>query len=117
MNKQILKLFSSSICLYIASSLFSAFEVNGFYQLLSFGLVLTILGLLLRPLLLLITLPLNLLTIGLFSIVNNTILVILTDKLIKGVKIPGFWLSLLLAVCISWTYRILKQAFPKYARN
>lgn len=117
MNKQILRLLSSSICLYIFSSLFLTVEVNGFYELLSFGLVLTILGLLLRPLLLLITLPLNLLTIGLFSIVNNTILIILADKLIKGVKIPGFWLSLLLAVFISWTYRILKQAFPKYASN
>ncbi len=117
MNKQILKLFSSSICLYIISSLFMSVEVNGFYELLSFGLVLTILGLLLRPLLLLITLPLNLLTVGLFSVVNNTILIMLTDKIIKGVKIPSFWLSLLLAVFISWTYRILKQAFPKYATN
>lgn len=59
------------------------------------ALVLTALNYLLRPLLMLIALPLNLITLGLFMLLINAWMIMLADLIVKGWQMPGFWASLL----------------------
>lgn len=54
------------------------------------ALALTLLSLILRPLLLVILLPINLLTMGLFSLLINTWMVMLVDKMVSGLSVGGF---------------------------
>lgn len=88
--------------------MFPSIETGTAFGILSFSIVLGLLSLLLRPLMLLITLPINLITFGLFSAIVNTVLVIMADKLVKSVYIPGFWISLLLALVISWVFKVFE---------
>lgn len=112
MKKQLIKVLSIIISVYLAEALFSSIEVGTIYGVLSFSIVLGLLSLLLRPLMLLITLPINLVTFGVFSVIVNTVLVIIADKLIKSVYIPGFWISLLLALLITGVFKVLKYFLP-----
>jgi len=117
MKKQILKLFTICICLYLVEALIPGVYIGSIFAALGFSFVLTLLSLLLRPLLLLITLPINLVTLGLFSVVINALLIALSDILVRGVNIISFWIDLLLALLIAMCFKAAKQAFPIYAKN
>lgn len=116
MKKQILKLFSICICLYLIEALMPGVYVANIYAALGYSLILTLLSLLLRPILLLITLPINLVTLGLFSVVTNALLITIADIMIKGVDISSFWIALLLALIINWCFKALKLTFPEYLK-
>lgn len=71
------------------------------------ALIFVIINTLIKPLLLLITLPINLLSFGIFSFIINTWMIMLMDKLVIGMKIRGFWLSALIALIITLLNEIL----------
>jgi len=100
MQKQLLKLLVNILSLYIMAAVFSFIEASGITDIIIFSVVLRLMSLLLRPLVLLITLPINMLTFGILGLLVNTWMIMLTDVMVKDVHIPGFWLSFMLAVLI-----------------
>ncbi|ABR50035.1 membrane protein [Alkaliphilus metalliredigens QYMF] len=109
MKKQQLKLLANMVSVYIMTDVLSLIESSGVVQIIIFSLLLWLVSLLLRPLLLLITLPINLLTLGIFSLVINTWMIMLTDRFIKGIHVPGFWIAFILAVMIMISNYALKK--------
>ena len=101
MRKLLLKVIANMVAFYCAAKLFPGIYLSGIDAAVWAGLILGGVNLLIRPLLFLITLPVNLLTLGLFSLVINTWMVMLTDTFLSGLQIPGFWLALATAVIIS----------------
>lgn len=63
--------------------------------------VLWLVNLLLRPVLQIVSLPITLLTFGLFSIVVNALMVSLAAAMIPGIMITRFWVCIFIAVCVS----------------
>jgi putative membrane protein len=101
MRKFILKLIANMVAFYCAVKLFPAIHLNNVETVVWAGLILGAVNLLIRPLLFLITLPVNFLTLGLFTLFLNTWMVMLTDKFLVGLQIPGFGLALATAIIIS----------------
>ncbi|OPX96058.1 MAG: Membrane protein of unknown function [Syntrophorhabdus sp. PtaU1.Bin002] len=75
--------------------------VSGFFSALWVALFLGIVNVLLKPLLILITLPINILTLGLFTFVINGLLIILASSVIKGFQVSGFWVAVLFSILLS----------------
>lgn len=73
------------------------------------GLILLIVNMLLKPLLLLITLPFSILTLGLFSFVVNAWTIMIADSFVTGVLIGGFLNSLLAAFIIVVIHHLLRD--------
>jgi len=65
------------------------------------AVVLGIFNVFLKPLLTILTLPITILTLGLFSLVINALLVMLADVLIPDFAIGGFWIALLFSIVVS----------------
>ncbi|MFA6502809.1 MAG: phage holin family protein [Candidatus Paceibacterota bacterium] len=65
------------------------------------AVVLGALNLFIRPVLMILTLPINIITLGLFSLVINALLVMLTAYLVPGFVVVGFWQALLFALVLS----------------
>ena len=65
------------------------------------AVVLGALNLFIRPILLVLTLPINVLTLGLFSLVINALMVMLASYLVPGFAVAGFWTALLFALVLS----------------
>lgn len=101
MRKLILKVIANMMAFYCAAKLFPAIGLNGMDTVVWAGLILGGVNLLVRPILFLITLPVNFLTLGFFSLVINTWMVMLTDSLLRGLQIPGFWPALATAIIVS----------------
>ncbi len=101
MRAIIIKLLLNTGGFYLASIFFPRITFSSPALLLWSGLVLGLVNILVRPVLLLLTLPVNLLTFGIFTLVINTLMVMLTGTLVRNLHIPGFWHALAIAVIIS----------------
>ncbi len=89
------------ICAYLIEGIY----VSGFFSALVAGAFLGILNALFRPLLLIITLPVNILTLGLFTFVINAVLLLMVSGVVTGLEIRSFWSALggaLIIALISW---------------
>ncbi|MDR3588233.1 MAG: phage holin family protein [Negativicutes bacterium] len=101
MKKFILKCLTNMVCLYIASLLFPSIAVASVEGIFWAGLLLGLINLFVRPLILLVALPINLVTLGLFTLVINAWLVMLAAHLSGGLSIPSFLLALAAAFIIA----------------
>ena len=97
----IIRWFINTVALGVASSLVSGIY---YFQLEDLVIAAALFGLLntfIKPLLLILTLPINLLTLGLFTFVINAIMLGLTSSFLSGFVVSGFWPALGGAIIIS----------------
>jgi putative membrane protein len=81
--------------LLLVAQVYPGVRVAGFGAALGAALVLGLLNTLVRPLLVLLTLPVTLLTLGLFLFVINALMFWAAASLIAGVQVTGFWAALI----------------------
>src|SRR4051794_19664376 len=91
----------NALALWIVSVLVSGIHTTGVFVTLVAALVLGILNALVRPFLLLLTLPINLMTLGLFTFVVNALMLELTASVVKGFFVDGFGAALVGALLLS----------------
>uniref|UniRef100_Q47JN7 Phage holin family protein n=1 Tax=Dechloromonas aromatica (strain RCB) TaxID=159087 RepID=Q47JN7_DECAR len=85
-------------------------QIAGFGTALLVAVVLGLINTLLKPLLILLTLPVTLLTLGLFIFVINALLFMLADNLVDGFQVAGFWSALFGSIgysLISWALSVI----------
>ncbi|KUO66387.1 MAG: hypothetical protein APF84_18355 [Gracilibacter sp. BRH_c7a] len=107
MKNQVIKIFGNIIAIYIATALFSEISAATTTTIVVAGFILWLVNITIRPLLTLITIPINLLTLGLFSLIINTWMVMLVGRLIEGFYIQGFWAAFGLAILVAFFNIIL----------
>lgn len=90
-----------SLSLWVASYLFSGLTFANRSSLLISALVLGFVNAILRPILIFLTLPLTLLTLGLFLLVINASMIMLVAALVKGFKVSGFWTAFFVSIFIA----------------
>ena len=87
----------------------SGVQVKGFFSALLAGAILGILNALVRPLLIILTLPLTIVTIGLFIFVINALLFQFAAALVPGMHVDSFWSALLASIIVSIVSWILNS--------
>jgi len=89
----------------IASYLLEGIHVSGFVPAFFAAALLGILNALFRPVLILLTLPINILSLGLFTFVINALMLMMVSEVISGFEVHGFWTAVfgsLIISIISW---------------
>ena len=113
MKNFILKLLITAGVAYLLPHLLSGVHVSGFKAAIIFALVLGFLNAIVKPILVFLTLPATIITLGLFLLVINALMVMFADKFIDGVKVDGFWwallFSILLSVITSFLYGLVEK--------
>lgn len=107
----LLKWLLMTLSVGIAAYLLPGITVSGFFSALLVALFLGIINTLVRPLLILITLPITILTLGLFTFVINAVLVLLASRVIHGFEVRGFWTAMLFSIVLSIIQYILNRIF------
>jgi putative membrane protein len=95
------RLLLNGVAIIVAAWLIPGLEVTGPGVALVAGIVLGFVNALVRPVLILLTLPLTLLTLGLFIFVVNAVCLGLTAAVLPGFSVSGFWSALLGALVVS----------------
>ena len=85
----------------ITAYLLPGVRLSGFFAALVTALVLGLINTFIKPLLLLLTLPLNILTLGLLTFVINALLILLTSAVVPGFSVGGFWWALLFSLVLA----------------
>lgn len=75
--------------------------VAGYLSAIMVAVVLALLNLIVKPILILFTLPVTILTLGLFLLVINAIIILLADAFVGGFAVDGFWIALLFSILLS----------------
>lgn len=95
------KIFVNAIGLGVSAFIFRHVRVDSFAALLVAGLVLSIMNVFVKPLLVLITLPLHVFTLGLFYFVINAIIILLVSSLVEGFWVDGLWTAIGVSLVVS----------------
>jgi putative membrane protein len=105
MMKLLLVWLINAAALFALPYLFDSIRVDTFYTALIVALILSILNTVVRPILLVLTLPITLLTLGLFIFILNGLLLWFVASFVQGFTIAGFWPAVFGAIVyslISW---------------
>ena len=92
---------TTAFALWLTSLIVRGIEVEGLGPLFVAAVVFGIFNAILRPLVLLITLPINLITLGLFTFVINGLMLKLTSDVVRGFAVHGFWSAVIGALLLS----------------
>lgn len=84
----------------LGSYLLNGVEVASFFAALVAVLLLGVVNAIIRPILILLTLPINILTLGLFTLVINSLMVLLVSSVVKGFNVHGFLPALSLSLLL-----------------
>ncbi len=91
----------SAFAILVAAYILPGVTVSSFTSALVAAVVLGIINAVIKPILVILTLPINVLTLGLFTFVINALLIILVANLVPGFKVAGFWWALLFSIVLS----------------
>src|SRR5437867_7030289 len=106
----LIRVFANALAILAAAYILPGIEVSGGRAVLAAGLVLAIINAVVRPVLIFLTLPFTLVTLGLFLFVLNAFCLWLTSWLVKGFEVHGFWpvvFGAMLVSVVSWLLNAL----------
>lgn len=97
----LIKLVLTALAVIIAAYFLPGVSVDSFLIAVLVAVVLAVLNAILKPVLILLTIPLTILTLGLFLLVINAIIILLAEYLIPGFHVEGFWWALIFSLILS----------------
>lgn len=97
----LISLIVQGIAVFLTSYILPGVSLDGYGTALLVAIILGVLNTIIKPILLLLTLPLNILTLGLFTFVINAFMIELVDYLVPGFAVGGFLNALLFSLVLS----------------
>ena len=113
----IMRIIVTSIVAFGLSYLLSGIHINNFWSAIVLAIVLAVLNAIVKPILILLTLPLTIVTLGLFLFVINALIILLADNFIGGFSVDGFWWALLFSLLLSIVSSMLYKDKKEVARK
>ncbi|MFA6512011.1 MAG: phage holin family protein [Patescibacteria group bacterium] len=111
----IISFLFSAIAVFVTAYLLPGVTVGGWVDVLIVALVLGMINISIKPILHLLTFPITILTLGLFALVINALLIMLADWAVKGFSVDNFWWALLFSVVLTIVNGFLGLFKPKHA--
>lgn len=105
----IIRLVISALAIFVTAYLLPGVNVEGWQTYFILAIVLGLINAILKPILVILTLPINIATLGLFTIVINALLIMLADKLVPAFTVDGFLWALVFGIVLSLVNFVLKR--------
>ena len=97
----LIQLLLSAVLIFLLAWFLPGVEVSGYGAAILVALVLAGLQLIVKPILVVLTLPITIVTLGLFLLVINALLILFIDALVPGFSVANFWYALLFSLLLS----------------
>lgn len=105
--KLIARILITSLLVVLISYLMKGVQVLEVWDAIIVAIVLGLLNLFVKPVLILFTLPVTIVTLGLFLLVINALIILLCDKLVDGFTVNSFWTALFFSIILSLSQSIM----------
>ncbi|WP_294248322.1 phage holin family protein [uncultured Chryseobacterium sp.] len=97
----IIRLLVTAIVAYLLTMILPGVHFAGFAGALIFSIVLGLLNLIVKPVLNILGLPLTIITLGLFTLVINAVIILIADYFIDSMQVDGFWWAFIFSILLS----------------
>ncbi len=97
----LVRLIVTALAVVIAAYILPGVRVDGALTAFIVAAVLSLLNAFVKPVLVILTIPITVVTLGLFLLVINALMIMATDSLIEGFQVDGFWYALLFSIVIT----------------
>lgn len=111
--KLIIKLLLTAVAVVVLAKILPGVAVEGYGSAIIVAIVIALLRLLVRPLLVLLTLPITVITFGLFLLIINAIIILMADYFVGGFDVSSIWWALLFSLLLSIFQSILFSLLPE----
>jgi putative membrane protein len=114
----VIRLFVNALALTAAATFIDGIRMSGgFWDVLLVALVFGVLNAILKPILLFFSIPLLVVTLGLFALVVNAVMLMLTARILDTLEVSGFWAAVLGSLVISVVTMLLGGALKDGERG
>lgn len=96
-----IKLILSAIAVLLTAWLLPGVDVEGIWVAILVAAVLALLNAIVKPILVILTIPITIFTLGIFLLVINAIIILIANAIISGFNVDGFWWALLFSIILA----------------
>lgn len=111
--KSILRLLLTAVAVVILAKILPGVAVEGYLSAIIVAVVLALLRLIVRPILVILTLPVTIITLGLFLLIINAFIILMADYFIGGFAVRNIWWALLFSLLLSFLQSLLFSILEK----
>jgi putative membrane protein len=108
-----IKILVTGVNAFVLASLLPGIHIKDFFTALLVAVVLSLLDLVVKPILIILTLPATVFTLGLFLFIINAFIILLDAHFVGGFQVDGFIYALLFSICLSianaFVYKLVKK--------
>lgn len=104
-------LLINSLVIFLGAALLDGIQVKNFLTAIGVAILLAIINTFIKPLIVFLTLPLTIFTLGLFILVINAWILMLIDKMVEGFSVKSFWWAAGFSIFISIANAIMLRLF------
>ncbi len=105
--KLLLKILITAGLVLVIPHLISGIQIEGFVTALCVSIVLGLLNIFVKPIFVLLTLPFTIVTLGLFLLVINAVIILICDTIVGGFSVDSFWTAILFSIILSISQSII----------
>ena len=105
----ILKILLSAIAVFVLAHVLPNVSVDGYLTAIVVAIAISLLNLIVRPILVILTIPITIVTLGLFLLIINALMIAFADYFIEGFKINGFLWTIIFSILLSIFQSILNK--------
>lgn len=104
----IIRVLVNGLAVFITAYLLRGVTVRNFLHAILVAVVLSVINAIIKPILIILTIPITILTLGLFILVINALIIMLVDYLLSGFKVKNFWWALAFSIVLSIINAVLQ---------
>ena len=105
----LLKIALSTIAVMLTSYILPGVTLDSFLTALAPALLIAVLNTLVKPVLIILTIPVTIITFGLFLLVINASIIMIASSLLRGFHVSGFWYALIFSIILSGITAVLES--------
>ncbi len=105
--KTLLRILLTSLAVLVIAHFLTGITIDSYTSAILVAIVLGFLRVIVKPILVILTLPVTVLTLGLFLFVINALMVLLAGAIVPGFVVSGFWIALLFSLLLSLFQSVL----------
>jgi putative membrane protein len=109
----LVQLIISTLAVIITSKLLPGVEINSAITGILVAAVLSLLNTIVKPILVVLTIPITIFTLGLFLLVINAFIIMMTSHLVNGFKVDGFWTAFFFSIILSLVTSVFNMLSDK----
>ncbi len=113
----IVKVLLSSFSIMVASWLLNGVMIRDYFTAVLVSFVLALLNMIVKPILIIFTIPITIFTFGLFLLVINALIALLADSIVPGFELASFWTALWFSLIVSVMNYFINLNDRKKERN